>query len=38
LKNGLDFGARSWWIDMNLANWSAYTSITFSTVIWRSLV
>ena len=32
------FGATSWWIDMNLANWSAYTLVTFLTVIWRSLI
>jgi hypothetical protein len=32
------FGASSWWIDMNLANWSAYTFATFLSVIWRSLI
>ena len=32
------FGAASWWIDMNLVNWSAYSMATFFTVIWRSLV
>ncbi|OGO34368.1 MAG: hypothetical protein A2W35_19710 [Chloroflexi bacterium RBG_16_57_11] len=32
------FGATAWWIDMNLANWSAYTFATFLMVIWRSLV
>jgi len=32
------FGATSWWIDMNLANWTAYTVATFMTVIWRSLI
>lgn len=32
------FGASSWWIDMNLGNWSAYTFSTFLTVIWRSLI
>jgi hypothetical protein len=32
------FGASSFWIDMNLANWSAYTFSTFLSVIWRSLV
>jgi hypothetical protein len=32
------FGASSWWIDMNLANWSAYTFATFLSVFWRSLV
>ncbi len=32
------FGASSWWIDMNLANWSVYSFATFLTVIWRSLI
>jgi len=32
------FGASSFWVDMNLANWSAYTFSTFLSVIWRSLV
>jgi hypothetical protein len=32
------FGSQSFWIDMNLANWSAYTFSTFLSVIWRSLV
>ena len=32
------FGASSFWIDMNLANWSAYTFSTFLSVIWRSLI
>jgi ABC-type Fe3+ transport system permease subunit len=35
---GWIFGATSWWIDMNLGNWSAYTFVTFLTVIWRSLI
>jgi len=35
---GWIFGAQSWWIDMNLANWTAYTVATFMTVIWRSLI
>lgn len=35
---GWIFGASSWWIDMNLANWSAYTFATFLTIIWRSFV
>ena len=35
---GWIFGAQSWWIDMNLGNWTAYTFQTFLTVIWRSLV
>jgi hypothetical protein len=32
------WGATSWWVDMNLLNWSAYTFASFMTVIWRSLV
>lgn len=32
------FGASSWWIDMNLVNWSGYTISAFFLVIWRSLV
>ena len=35
---GWIFGAQSWWVDMNLVNWSAYSLITFLTVVWRSLV
>ena len=35
---GWIFGAQSFWIDMNLANWSAYTFSTFLSVIWRSLI
>jgi ABC-type Fe3+ transport system permease subunit len=35
---GWIFGAQSWWIDMNLLNWSAYSFTTFLTVIWRSFV
>ena len=35
---GWIFGAQSWWIDMNLLNWSAYSFVTFLTVIWRSLI
>ena len=35
---GWIFGAQSWWIDMNLANWSVYSFTTLLTVIWRSLV
>ena len=33
---GWIFGAQSWLIDMNLANWSAYTFATFMSVFWRS--
>ena len=35
---GWMFGAQAWWIDMNLANWTAYTFATFLSVIWRSLI
>jgi hypothetical protein len=35
---GWIFGAQSWWIDMNFANWTAYTFTTFLTVFWRALV
>ena len=35
---GWIFGAQSWWIDMNLVNWSAYSFATFLAVFWRSLV
>jgi hypothetical protein len=32
------FGATSWFIDMNLANWTAFTFQTLLAVIWRSMV
>jgi hypothetical protein len=32
------FGAQSWFIDMNVLNWSAYTMTTFLAVFWRSFV
>ena len=35
---GWAFGANSVFIDMNLANWTAYTLTTFLSVLWRSLV
>ena len=35
---GWIFGAQSWWIDMNLANWTSYTFQTFLSVFWRSLI
>jgi len=35
---GWIFGAQSWWIDMNLLNWTEYTFRTFLTVIWRMLL
>ena len=35
---GWIFGAQTWWIDMNLVNWTAYTMVTFLSVFWRSLI
>jgi len=35
---GWIFGAQSWWIDMNLLNWTSYSMLTFLSVVWRSLV
>ena len=35
---GWAFGAQAWFIDMNLANWTAYTFQTFLSVVWRSFV
>ena len=35
---GWIFGAQAWWIDMNLANWSAYTLVTFLYVLWEGLL
>ena len=35
---GWIFGAQSWWIDMNLLNWSAYSFTTLLAVVWRSFV
>jgi hypothetical protein len=32
---GWIFGTQSWWIEMNLGHWTAYT---FQTVTWRSLI
>ncbi len=34
---GWIFGAQAWWIDMNLASWSAYTLTTFFLVFVRAL-
>jgi hypothetical protein len=34
---GWIFGASSWWIDMNLGNWTAYTLSTFGLVFLRAL-
>ena len=35
---GWIFGAQSWFVDMNVANWSVYTFQTFLSVIWRMFV
>ena len=35
---GWIFGAQTWWIDMNLVNWSVYSFATFMTIFWRSLI
>ena len=32
------FGASSWFVDMNLSNWTAYTFATFISVFWRALL
>jgi hypothetical protein len=32
---GWIFGAQSWFIDMNLVNWTGFTLATFFAVIWR---
>ena len=34
---GWIFGAQSWWIDMNLGNWSLYTLTTFGLVFLRAI-
>ena len=34
---GWIFGAQSWWIDMNLGNWTVYTLTTFGLVFLRAL-
>jgi hypothetical protein len=34
---GWIFGASSWWIDMNLGNWSAYTLATFGLLFLRAV-
>jgi ABC-type Fe3+-siderophore transport system permease subunit len=35
---GWIFGAQSWFIDMNLANWTGYTLSTLLAILWRMLV
>jgi hypothetical protein len=32
------FGAQSWWVDMNLGNWTMYTMMTFWSVFVRALL
>jgi hypothetical protein len=34
---GWIFGASSWWIDMNLGNWTAYTLTTFGLLFLRAI-
>ena len=35
---GWIFGAQSWFIDMDLVNWTAYTFRTLIAVIWRMFI
>ena len=35
---GWIFGAQSWWIDMNLGNWTVYTMTTFGLIFLRALI
>lgn len=35
---GWIFGAQSWFIDMNLANWTGYTFTTLLAIIWKMFV
>jgi len=34
---GWIFGASSWWIDMNLGNWTLYSLTTFGLVFLRAI-
>jgi hypothetical protein len=34
---GWIFGSASWWIDMNLGNWTAYTLTTFGLLFLRAI-
>jgi hypothetical protein len=34
---GWIFGAASWWVDMNLGNWTVYSLTTFGLVFVRAL-
>ena len=35
---GWIFGAQSWFIDMDLVNWTGYTFSTLLAVIWRMFI
>jgi hypothetical protein len=35
---GWIFGATTWWIDMNLGNWTVYTLATFGMLFLRALL
>jgi hypothetical protein len=35
---GWIFGAQSWWIDMNLGNWSVYSMYSFWGIFVRALL
>jgi len=35
---GWIFGAQSWFIDMNLANWTGFTLTTLGLIIWSMLI
>ena len=35
---GWIFGAQSWFVDMNLGNWTEYTFASFLTIIWRMII
>lgn len=35
---GWIFGATSWWIDMNLGNWTVYSLTTFGLLFLRALI
>lgn len=35
---GWIFGAQSWWIDVDLGNWTVYTLTTFAMVFLRALI
>jgi hypothetical protein len=35
---GWIFGAQSWWVDMNLGNWSVYTMYSFWGIFVRALL